>query len=53
MTLISQFPFIERQIGLNKPVDQNRSVRANDHEWVKKTYNTSCCFIFLHVYFLL
>ena len=34
MTLISQFPFIERQIGFNEPVDPNRSVRAN--ESVKK-----------------
>ena len=37
MTLISQFPFIEREIGFNEPADPNRSVRANDHEWVKKT----------------
>ena len=37
MTLISQLPFIEREIGFTEPVDPNRSVRANDHEWVKKT----------------
>ena len=32
VTLISKFPFIEREIGFNEPVDPNRSVRANDHE---------------------
>ena len=37
MTLISQLPFIEMEIGFDEPVDPNRSVRANDHEWVKKT----------------
>ena len=34
VTLISQFPFIEREIGFKEPVDPNRSVRAN--ESVKK-----------------
>ena len=30
VTLISQLPFIEREIGFNEPVDPNRSVRANE-----------------------